>query len=501
MLLAVGLVLLSGYLFGYYTSVRRPPLDAAFGMVERSATRSWSDWLFPFTGSGLWGSGWPGFFGPNSLRAILVFLWSVLSAGVLGIRTVWLNAVWVGQAVAANALMFRQVSGTGAAGAAVGVLMPHGIFEYAAFVLCWALSIRAGLAWIVPLRGLTRRESVGRLFRDFRLALSLVVPLLLCAALLETYLNPFLRDRYLFGIGESPKMVAERRIGRAMSVNSAVWAPDGKRLALADMSSRTIWQTQTDRPDMRSLVAQVSEGYELDSPTWAPGSDRMAAIRRRLPGSHGPSELVVIDLVSHRLAPIPGGPAGSYWSASWSPKGGWIALVVTDANKRRPGNLWLVNPAAARWKQVTHFGGGDSVSLGGGVTWRPDGQVIAFARRSSGEKSGAKRSNTHADIWTVLPDGTRLQQVTHGRNCSGLAWSGDGKWIAFVSFDRSGDDPFAETKPSWICLVRPDGRQVVDDLARAESVGPLSWSPDGRWLAYQRLGTCIIGRPQVPLLR
>jgi TolB protein len=57
--------------------------------------------------------------------------------------------------------------------------------------------------------------------------------------------------------------------------------------------------------------------------------------------------------------------------------------------------------------------------------WSPDGRLIAFSRKGSGDPG----------IYTMAPDGTGMTELLHARNPSNLwfAWSPDGRMMAVVS--------------------------------------------------------------------
>ena len=112
------------------------------------------------------------------------------------------------------------------------------------------------------------------------------------------------------------------------------------------------------------------------------------------------------------------------------------------------------------------------------LTWSPDGREIAFSR-------GA----IHIDIYAAKVDGSGERRLTHGparmKHAGGKpihntadAWSPDGKKIAFT---RMGDQGIP-TPEAGLYVMNADGS---DQRRLAQNnVGRALWSPDGRKLAF-----------------
>lgn len=103
-------------------------------------------------------------------------------------------------------------------------------------------------------------------------------------------------------------------------------------------------------------------------------------------------------------------------------------------------------------------------------TWSPDGNTIAFISNMSGRRN----------IWLVSANGGWPKQLTiSDQQQAYLTWSGDGKWIAYMS-DYDGDE-------QWdIFLVSPLNGEVINltNSLDASEEFP-SWSPDSSKLVYQ----------------
>ncbi len=122
------------------------------------------------------------------------------------------------------------------------------------------------------------------------------------------------------------------------------------------------------------------------------------------------------------------------------------------------------------------------VPTGQNIAWSPDGQEIAFPDVPSEAREDAATSEIYSiDIRT----GSRRQLTNTARQyslrtISSLAWSPDGKQIAFVS-DFIRPDKTGENSVLFL-LDTQSGREAR--LAdHAEWTAPV-WSPDGKQIAF-----------------
>ncbi len=102
----------------------------------------------------------------------------------------------------------------------------------------------------------------------------------------------------------------------------------------------------------------------------------------------------------------------------------------------------------------------------------PDGQVIAFSRYYMDVMTDSRRS----DLWLIDTNGENLRQITKGFDAVGpAAFTSTGDALAFVA---------ADGETSHIYLQQLDSGERVElgqDLSDPDN---LSFSPDGRWLAF-----------------
>ena len=106
-------------------------------------------------------------------------------------------------------------------------------------------------------------------------------------------------------------------------------------------------------------------------------------------------------------------------------------------------------------------------------SWSPDGKRIAFTSLRDGDPG----------IYVMDVDGRHPTRLTQSSNIDWLsAWSPDGAWIAFLS-GPSLEGRRAASVHNDVYIVQPDGgglRRLTNDGL----VGTMAWSPDGRSIAF-----------------
>jgi len=125
----------------------------------------------------------------HNVRAVgLILLAGLVSFSVLGVLVYIVNLSAVGALLGVFQLLgYSPVTLT------VYGLLPHGIFEVPALILASAAMLRIGVVLVTPQVGRSMGEVVLELLADWtKIAIGLVLPMLLFAALIETYVTPVL---------------------------------------------------------------------------------------------------------------------------------------------------------------------------------------------------------------------------------------------------------------------------------------------------------------------
>jgi len=188
-----------------------------------------------------------------------------------------------------------------------------------------------------------------------------------------------------------------------------------------------------------------------------------------------------------------------------SPDGETVAYVrnfMDVTEDRRRSNLWRVDREGRDHRPLT-----SGLRNDGSPRWSPDGSRLAYVSSSDGSSQIYVR-------WMDTGQTARVTNLTESP--SGLAWSPDGRWIAFTMRVPSSDPPLVKppARPDgaeWAdpprvideLVYRRDGRGFVEEgfsqvfvvpadggTPRAltsgeyQHGGPLSWTPDSKSIVF-----------------
>lgn len=233
-------------------------------------------------------------------------------------------------------------------------------------------------------------------------------------------------------------------------------SPDGAWVAYSvsridsvkDRSDSDLWMTSWDgATSVRLTYSDESE----NTPRWSPDGKQLVFLSSRY-GAKG-AQLWVMQRAggeAEKLTDLRGGVS----SIVWSPDGGHLALVVNDPDPD--------TSATPKPKPVV---------------------VDRYAFKKDGQGYLEKR---HAHVWVFDVTTRKAEQVTTGDvDDASPAWSPDGTRIAFVSAREKDADRFENTDV-YVVAAKAGATPVRLTTFAGADAGPLSWSPDGAFIAYSQ---------------
>ena len=191
----------------------------------------------------------------------------------------------------------------------------------------------------------------------------------------------------------------------------------------------------------------------------------------------------------------------------WSPDGGQVAFLSNRGDDEKPPQIYLLPFHGGEARPLTEIKGEI-----GSFAWSPDGrQFVCMVRKTDPEvlerekDEGKKKLGTVArnygrvfykldgygylpnerwHLWVVDTRNGKARQLTDHTiyDEQQPAWSPDGKWIAFVS-NRS-ENPDLEPDNVGLYVISTKGGDIREIETPLGEKALLSYSPDGKWIAY-----------------
>jgi TolB protein len=186
---------------------------------------------------------------------------------------------------------------------------------------------------------------------------------------------------------------------------SPAWSGDGRKIAFSSSRSgdSEIWVADASGGNLHRVTSFKGPNV---APTWNPKTNAQLAWAS---GRTGLPQISTMDQDGANVQRMTDG--GYAISPSWAPNGQF--LTFSWNRKYGPGapggqDIYIMDISNMHWLQLTHESGSNDFP-----SWAPDGRHIVFERASG----------RHAEIWTMLADGTEQHQLTHSGNSYMPNWS------------------------------------------------------------------------------
>lgn len=253
-------------------------------------------------------------------------------------------------------------------------------------------------------------------------------------------------------------------IGRLVEVSDPRVAPDASRIAYvvttvdleANAYRSAVWVVAADGG---SAAIRLTAGDHRDAkPRWAPDGRRLAFVSHREPPG---AELYVLDVggggEARRVASSP----EEIEDVAWSPDGSRLAYTARHRDEHQYGPDADKDRPARRIDRLSYRL--DSVG------WTTDRPRHLFTVAVEGGDAGDRAENEPT-------------MVTAGAfQDAGVAWSPDGRWLAFSSGRTDTWDTDQVADIHRVAATGGDPEALTDGTASLTSP---SWSPDGRLVGF-----------------
>jgi len=289
--------------------------------------------------------------------------------------------------------------------------------------------------------------------------------------------------------------------GGGQDVDPAISA-DGTRLAFAILHQNAdIWRLpvspETGAPSGAPRPV-ISTSREDSRGAWSPNGRRIAFNSDR----GGEMNIWVYSMAGDSTRQLTRGPGGDY-QPNWSPDGTRIAFF---SSRSGCPDIWTVDVATDSLTRLTH-----SPGIEVNPFFSPDGNHIAYQSDSTGR----------LEVWVMNADGTNPRQLTRtGVGGHFLRWTPDGQFVVyqcpcgghktFYQVPARGGEPeqLPEISGGAHLSFSPDHSRLMDVVGhKVLWVSPLHggkparvfafddpevridypvWSPDGKWVLFDR---------------
>jgi serine/threonine protein kinase/tetratricopeptide (TPR) repeat protein len=255
-------------------------------------------------------------------------------------------------------------------------------------------------------------------------------------------------------------------------------------------------------------------GYAFDAANAGEVVEIPDSLSNVWPFLHMPKYVDLHAQLTRKAAPL---VRGAFDMSSWSPDGRQLAYARSEFCGWDDNPLEMAgseSPVVARGIEILDLESGHTrllVTSGGGPSWSPDGQYIAYVRASEMTTTGPD-----AEVWLIPALGGEPRRLAQGAYPS---WTNDPTRLYFLSrlheavyridiTDATAEPVYVAACPGWYPEVSPDerylayavnGELTIVDLPSGKTAvhwvvpGPekyccVHWSPDAKEISVSSLG-------------
>ena len=269
-------------------------------------------------------------------------------------------------------------------------------------------------------------------------------------------------------VGQGKRPLNADDIFNVLDVRDPQRSPDGQWVAYT--VTRSIQATDKNDTDVWMVKWDGSEQIQLTStadsesrPRWSPDGKYLAFVSSRQEAKKAQVWLLNrLGGEAIKLTDVKGGVT----EYAWSPDGKRLVLVVSDPD---PG------VAAAE---------DESEKAKEGPAKTPKPIVVDRYQFKSDGDGFLRGERTHLYLFDIAAK--KAEILTPGTfNETSPAWSPDGNQIAFIRRHGEGDVDKAPNQDLFVIDAKTGSQPRRLTTTTIEENGRVSWSPDGKWIAYQ----------------